>query len=253
MTLAILFFLSLALGSFANVYFYRYPIGISVVFPRSFCPNCRRQILWSDNIPVLSYLILKGKCRYCLSKISLKYPAVEFLCAILLTSVLLKFRHSSIIVQTGFIFFSYIVFLIGGIDLTTFYKTEKQYGIIPDHLPVILAISGILFSFHNPFFQDRWWMSLIAGLGGILLMIAFRSLGYWIFKREALGLGDVKMMGAVGLWLGWKGIMASLVVGSSIGSLLCLFLIATKKIERNSPIPFGPFLALGAVSALFYL
>lgn len=249
----LVFAIGLALGSFSNVYFFRLPLQLSIVRPHSFCPNCRQPIRWYDNIPVLSFLFLKGRCRNCGTTIPWNYPANELMCGLMFMLVALRFRNDSLMVLSAFLIFSFILFLIAGIDFVTYRQSGNQYGIIPDHLILILSAAGLLFSWFNPFFGESWWLGFVSGLGAVLLMFSFRWLGQLLFKREALGLGDVKMMGAVALWLGWNRMIGSLIIGSAAGALISLFLIYRKRIDRYSAIPFGPYLALGALCALLFL
>ena len=252
MSLLFFFFLGLILGSFANVYFLRVPENLSLVTPGSFCLFCRKTIPWFDNLPVVSYLLLRRKCRFCGSRISIQYPLVELGLALLFFAVSLRFQHQPPYVLGALLFFVFIVFLIGGIDLVTYFKLEKKYGIIPDHLTYPLLIAGIGFSAFNPIFEDNW-SGLLSGAETAAVLIVFRWLAGKILKQEALGLGDVKMLAGVSTWLGWKGLVLTLLVGSVLGSSVSLVLIFMKKLSRKSSVPFGPFLSAGALSALFFI
>lgn len=263
-------------GSFANVYFYRIPRNLSLIKPNSFCPNCNHAILWYDNVPILSFLLLKGKCRFCQSNISFQYPLIETLCGLIFLLVAFRFQNDSHLILIAFLTFSFLLFLISGIDFSTYIQSGKEYGIIPDHLIWMLASTGLFFCVFNPllnapanFFLDnnlsifslgthsKWqiklWWGFSGALSGTIITFAIRWLGEKIFKRESLGLGDVKMIAAIGFWIGLKGILTTLIIGSVIGSLVGITFILLKKIDRSAALPFGPFLALGAFSALFYL
>jgi leader peptidase (prepilin peptidase)/N-methyltransferase len=241
----------LMLGSFANVYFHRIPLGRSLIWPGSACPSCGAPVRWFDNIPVLSYLLLKGRCRSCSEGISPRYPFVEALCGLLFAAVALKFGREPLIVLTAFLAFAFLLFLIAGIDLVTFFQNDLQFGIIPDHLSILLAASGIAFCAFNPVFAHAW--EGLAGAGGAAAFMLFvRWLGEKMFHKESLGLGDVKMMSAAGLWLGWTGFTWALILGAGVGSAVGITLLWTKKLDRQSPMPFGPFLSLGCLGALLF-
>jgi leader peptidase (prepilin peptidase)/N-methyltransferase len=243
--------LGLALGSFANVYFYRVPDDLSLFTPNSFCPHCRHPIAYPDNIPVISYLLLGGQCRHCKAPISWQYPVVEGLCALLFIAITIKFRAYSVLHLAVFLLFSFVLFLIAGMDLITFFKNGKEYGIIPDHLIWILAGVSLGFSPINPFLQNRWWMCLASGAGMAGFMLFIRWIFQLILKKEALGLGDVKLLSAIAAFAGWKGGITTLIAASAVGTLVSLVLMKMKKVQISSPMPFAPFLAFGALTALF--
>ncbi|MBI2915590.1 MAG: prepilin peptidase [Elusimicrobia bacterium] len=244
--------LGLLLGSFANVYFYRVPKGLSIFLPRSFCPHCQTPIHWFDNIPLFSYLILRRMCRHCQNPIDFRYPMVETLSALFLVLTALKFSAAPLIVWISFLIFTFTLFLIAGTDLITYFQSGNEYGIIPDSLVLFLAISGLLSSFVNPFLQSRIGLSLLGGLGGASLLYCIRLLGNKFFGRESIGLGDVKMIGSIGFWLGWGGVLQTLIVSSLVGTAVSLTLIYRGKLSRSSSVPYGPFLAVASFSALFF-
>lgn len=246
-TYIIVFIFGSLIGSFLNVCIYRLPRGLSVVSPSSRCPSCSRSIKFYDNFPILSYLFLAGKCRYCKTKISLRYPVVEALNAVLYLAAIWRFGagwHLPLI----FLFCSAMV-VITFIDL--------DFQIIPDTitLPGMLVgmIAGSLI-LPDPF--DRGSMlgfldaaiGLLAG-GGMFYMIA--ALSHKIFKQEAMGGGDIKMMAMVGAFMGWKAILLTTFSGSLLGSIIGIFLMVVKGKGRRTMIPFGPFLAAGAIITLF--
>lgn len=248
LTLAVL---GLAFGSFANVYFYRLPDNLSLFKPNSFCPHCRHSIAYRDNIPVISYLLLGGKCRYCHTPISWQYPVVELLCGLLFMAVAVKFRTYPISYLAVFLLFAFVLFLIAGIDLITYFKNDRQYGIIPDHLLWILVAASIAFSPLNPYLDQRWWMCWVSGMGMAAFMLSMRWIFQRILKQEALGLGDVKLLTVIASFLGWQGGITALIAASVLGTLVSLGLMAMKKVQLRSAVPFGPFIALGALFVLF--
>jgi prepilin signal peptidase PulO-like enzyme (type II secretory pathway) len=150
-----------------------------------------------------------------------------------------------------FALFSFILFLAGGIDLVTYFQFDKQYGIIPDHLIWILTSLGLIFSPFNPLFDGNWILSLLGGASGAVFMVVLRLISGMIMKRETLGWGDVKLVMSVGFFIGWQGVVGTLMIGSILGSVISLILIWTKMIDRRSALPFGPFLTLGSLIYLF--
>lgn len=234
-------------GSFLNVCIYRLPRGLSVVRPSSGCPSCSIPIKFYDNIPILSYLFLAGKCRFCKNRISIRYPVVEALNAVLYLAAIWRFGvgwHLPFI----FIFCSAMVVI-------TFIDVDFQ--IIPDviTLPGILIglIAGSLI-LPDPFARRTMLgfiesaIGLVAG-GGMFYIIAVLS--HKILKQEAMGGGDIKMMAMVGAFMGWKAILLTTFSGSLLGSIIGVFLMAFKGKGRRTMIPFGPFLATGAIITLF--
>ena len=242
------FALGLIIGSFLNVCIYRIPRGLSIILPSSRCPSCNTPIKPWDNIPIVSYILLRGKCRYCKVRISLRYPLVELLNAVLYLMVFLRFGFG---LHTAVYFvFSSALIVITFIDI--------DFQIIPDRItlpgiPLGLLAGSLLLP--DPFLraaQLGWKGSLIGALSGFLFYYFVAVAGEKIFKKEAMGGGDIKMMAMVGGFLGWKGIILTTFLGSLFGSVIGIFMIIFKGRERGSLIPFGPFLALGAVVSLFF-
>ncbi|WP_297453836.1 A24 family peptidase [Persephonella sp.] len=237
------FIFGLIVGSFLNVVIYRLPRGKSVASPAfSFCPSCGQKIKWYDNIPVLSYLVLKGRCRYCGSKISLRYPFVEILTGI---ASVAAFWKTGVSVDYIFIFlFLALMIAITFIDI--------DFKIIPDEINFIGFVSGIVYSF---FRTDFSWIDALIGAAvgaGFLFGIAYF---YLKFRGiEGLGMGDVKMMAFVGTYIGWFGSLFTIFFGSLLGAVVGILGAYLSKSEDKGKfeIPFGPFLALAAVIYLFF-
>ena len=229
-------------GSFLNVVIYRFPRGKSVVRPRSYSVSCGHQIRWYENIPIVSYILLKGKCSSCGEKISLRYPFVEFLTGLAAVAAYLKWG-----LTVDFIFnFLFLAILIA----ITF--IDIDFKIIPDELNLIGFILGIIYSFFRPDY------TVIDALLGATVGAGFLFLiGYLYFKIkdiEGLGFGDVKLMASVGTYLGWFGSLFTIFFGSLVGAVVGIT-VAYLKREKDKgkyEIPFGPFLALGAVVYLFF-
>lgn len=242
-------------GSFLNVCICRMPQGESVVSPPSHCPNCDYRIRWYDNIPVLSYLMLQGKCRSCRTRISPQYPLVELLNGLLTLALFLKLFPErllaqaplEIILKQGFIFAVLFVFC-SSLVVVTFIDLEHQ--IIPDTITLPGIVIGFVASFFIPEFG---WVNSLIGIvagGGSLLLIAY---GYELLtKKEGMGGGDVKLLAMMGAFLGWKAIIFIIFTSSLIGSVVGVTLMLVKKKDGSLAIPFGPFLAGGAILYVFY-
>jgi len=243
----LIFLIGLAFGSFANVCIYRLPKGKSIVSPGSFCPNCNKSIKWFDNIPVLSYLILRGKCRYCKKPISIRYFIVELLTGILFFLIYKKVGFSYINFIYDILLLSLII--VSFIDIDTF--------LISDVIVIPGILIGVLFSFLFPEINnmerlESFLYSFIGVLlgGGILIFLGF--VGKLLFKKDAMGGGDIKLLAMIGAFLGWKSIFLTLFFGSLVGTLISLILILLKKRKIDDYVPFGPYLALGAVISIFF-
>lgn len=230
-------------GSFLNVCIYRIPRKLSIIIPSSRCPSCNTWIKPWDNIPILSYFFLKGKCRVCKSKISLIYPLVEFLNAAMYVFILWRFGFA-LHTLLYFVFCSTLI-VISFIDL--------EFQIIPDKITLPGIPVGIImgsFLLPDPFMRYTilgWQASLIGFVvgGGLFYALALVS-------RGGMGGGDIKMMAMVGALMGWKAVLLISFIGSFIGGIVGIFLMVFKGKGRKTKIPFGPFLALGSLITLFY-
>ncbi len=243
------FALGLIIGSFLNVCICRMPGGMSVVSPSSRCVSCGTPIKFYDNVPILSYILLRGRCRSCKARLSIQYPLVEFLNAALYIIVLNRFGFGSVAVLLVYLVFISSLIVIFFIDL--------EHQIIPNSITfpgMLLAVilgSTIL---PDPFLQSELlgFKASITGFlagGGSFYLIAV--IGKAIFKKDAMGGGDIKMMAMVGGLLGWKGVLLTTFLGSLLGSVTGVSLILLKGREWGSKIPFGPYLAIGALVSLF--
>lgn len=243
----LIFIVGLAFGSFANVCIYRLPKGKSIIYPGSFCPNCKKSIKWYDNIPLLSYIILKGKCRYCKEAISPRYFIVELLTGILFFLIYKKFGFS----PSFYIYLLFVLSLIivGFIDIDTF--------LISDIIVIPGIFLGLFFSFLFPEINnmntklESFLYSFLGTLLGAGVLIFLAIFGKIAFKKEAMGGGDIKLLAMIGSFLGWKSIFLSLFFASIFGTLISLILILLKKIKMEDYVPFGPYLGLGAVITIF--
>ena len=231
-------------GSFLNVCIFRLPSEASIVKPRSQCPYCHHPIRNCDNIPLISFIILRGRCRDCGGKISWRYPLVELITALLALLLFLKFS----LTLSFLIFFIFTAVLI----VITFIDLEHQ--IIPD----ILTLPGIpIFFLAAIFLLDRpWkipWLEALLGLligGGILFLIAF--VYELISKREGMGGGDIKLLAMIGGFFGWKSLIFILLFSSFSGAIVGITAMIIKKQDMKYAVPFGPFLSAAAVAYLFW-
>jgi leader peptidase (prepilin peptidase)/N-methyltransferase len=235
MPFVIAFVLGTIIGSFLNVCVFRIPAKKSILFPASHCVSCKRAIFWHDNIPLLSFLVLKGRCRNCGCKISPQYPFVELLGGGLFVLFYAVFGLSA----QGFVFLLLaLILLVAGL-------IDYRHQIIPDEITLPGILAGLVLSFWT-----QGLLNAVLGmlLGGGILYLA-GTIAQWILKKEAMGGGDVKLLAMIGAFLGWKAVLWTLFTGSFVGTGVGLYLRFVKKQER---IPFGPCLALGAFLYLFF-
>lgn len=229
------------IGSFLNVVILRLPAdNQSIVFPASHCPQCLSPLQWYENIPIISYLFLRGKCGHCKAAISLQYPLVEILMALLAAALMAKFQLS--IAVAGYFIFCAALLVIIVIDI--------HHQIIPDVISLPGIILGVLFSFVNPIVT---WQSSLIGLlvgGGVLYAVAFT---YFLLRKiDGLGGGDIKLLAMIGAWLGWQSLPFVIFTSSLSGSIVGLIAMYYQRKGGQTRIPFGPFLSLSAIIYTFY-
>jgi len=227
----------LMIGSFLNVCIHRIPREESIISPGSHCPKCDHKLAAWENIPLFSFIFLKARCRKCSQSISFRYPLVESITGLLF---LLAFLNNGI----GLNFFLSLIFitiliLITFIDLDTFH--------IPDNLLVIGLLPGLITMYLND-----WSLYLKGGIGLVLLFYLIRVFGRLVFKKEAMGFGDVKFVGIIGLFLGWKIGLVATFSAFFCAALFSISLLVTGKLAFGEKMPFGPFLSLGALMGLFW-
>ena len=226
-------------GSFLNVCIYRIPNNLSLWWPPSTCPKCNTRIKFYDNIPVLSYLILRGKCRQCKEKISIQYPLIEATTSLLTLLVVYTLGLTYWTAVTLLVTYSLIVLSI--IDF-------KLY-IIPDRFSIGLTILGLIVFFINPAFSGnlttKFLQCFAGGATGFLGLWGMALIGSFIFKKEAMGGGDIKLTAAVGTLTGVGGVISTLIISSFLGLLYYVILFILKKDPQNKAIPFGPFISMG--------
>ncbi len=237
----LVFIVGLAIGSFLNVLIYRLPREKKFVFGRSYCPSCQKPIKFYDNIPVLSYLILAGKCRSCKAKISLRYPLVELLNG--LAYLFFFFQYG---VSYNFLIFSFL-----SSALIVIFFVDIDFQIIPDLITFPGMVLGLAVSLlPGGIGIVNSLIGLVVG-GGVLYLIAI--LGDWLFKKESMGGGDIKMTAMLGAFLGWQKVVLIFFAGAFIGLFVSIIMmIVSKKVRSTRVIPFGPFLAAAAMIAIIY-
>jgi leader peptidase (prepilin peptidase)/N-methyltransferase len=251
------FFWGACIGSFLNVCIYRIPRRLSVVAPRSHCPGCKNLIAWYDNIPLLSWIVLRARCRHCGTVISARYVIVELLTAMLFLLAWFKFGASpgerllglADVTAIGLVPVFWLV--ISGLLLGGF--VDCRHMIIPDRVTIGGMLAGLLCSLCVPALHGQGHPLqgiLMGGMGaafgfGLLWLVAW--IGRLVFKKEAMGFGDVKLMGALGAFFGVKAVLFILFFSSFFGALFGVFFILTGKRKLGRHIPFGPYIVFAAL------
>ncbi len=240
--------LGIIIGSFLNVCIYRIPRGVSIVKPHSSCPACKSPIRPWDNIPIVSFLFLGGKCRKCGARISLRYPLVEALNGILYWAVFACFGMGW---HLPFLFA-----FVSAMVVITF--VDLDFQIIPDviTLPgILIGVASASFLLPDPFSQQSTvgFTNTITGAAlGFSLFYLIAKIGTAMAKTDAMGGGDIKMMAMVGGFMGWKAVLLTTFLGSLTGAVTGIFIMMASGKGRKLKIPFGPFLAFGAAVTLFF-
>jgi len=234
------FLFGICVGSFMNVCIFRLPNSQSIVQPRSMCPKCGNSIKFYDNIPILSFLLLKRKCRYCNAPISFRYPLVEILGGLSAICVYLKFG----ITLEALIYYFFIVALL----VITFIDIDHQ--IIPDRITLPGIPLFFLASFALPSIDLKdSLLGLVAG-GGSLLAVAWAY--HLVTKREGMGGGDIKLLAMIGTLVGWQGVLFTIFVASAVGTFAGIISMIGKTKDGKLAVPFGPFLSIGAITYIFF-
>jgi leader peptidase (prepilin peptidase) / N-methyltransferase len=239
----LVFAIGACIGSFLNVCIYRIPREESVVTPRSHCPHCGKMIPGYDNIPLFSFLLLSGRCRTCKSVISVRYFLVELLTAVLF---LLVWLHYGFDARTPIYWM-----MVSGLILGTF--VDFEHMIIPDRVTLGGVVAGLVLSPLVPSLHDvstplaSFVAALIGMAAGAGILWGIGLIGKLIFRKDAMGMGDVKLLGGLGALLGWQGVLFTIMISALVGSCVGVGLILSRNKEWRSRIPYGPYLAMAAV------
>jgi leader peptidase (prepilin peptidase)/N-methyltransferase len=232
--------LGLICGSFLNVVVHRLPRGGSVVRPRSSCPWCGGAIAAWDNVPVVSYLVLGGRCRRCRAPISPRYPLLEAATALLFIASVARFGPG----PQGWIgaFFCWLLLALAAIDV--------EHFLLPDRITLAGVLAGLAL---QPWLPETTWLDALLGvLVGAGLLVLGINFWYWWRGEEGMGMGDVNMLAMIGAFLGWQGVVVALFFAAFIGALTGVALMAVGRLGLRSKLPFGAFLAIGGLIALFW-
>lgn len=244
--------LGLLMGSFLNVVIVRIPrmmdspvenktpASFNLLFPASHCPQCQTPIAWFHNVPILSYLLLKGQCYHCHQKISIQYPLVELLTVILSVAVAIRFGLTW--ATLGGLLLTWSLVALAFID--------AEHTILPDSITLPGLWLGLLMNAFDVFATPT--NAIIGAISGYLSLYTVFWIFKWITAKEGLGYGDFKLLAMLGAWLGWQSLPMVILVSSLLGSIVGISLIVFRKQDKNIPIPFGPFLALAGFLALLW-
>jgi leader peptidase (prepilin peptidase) / N-methyltransferase len=231
--LVVIAIMGAVIGSFLNVCIYRLPRGESIVRPPSACPQCGRRLSWLENIPIISYLLLGGRCRVCRVRISLRYPVVELVTAITFAVAWLAYGPTPLLVSR----------LVFACALIVLFAIDLEHHLLPN----VITLPGIVVGLAFSLLTEPGWISALVGIligGGVLFLIA--EAYFRIRHEEGLGMGDVKMLAMIGAFLGWKLTLVTLMMASLAGSVVGVLVLVSGRGGWKYALPFGTFLALGA-------
>ncbi|ADY73413.1 Prepilin peptidase [Desulfurobacterium thermolithotrophum DSM 11699] len=236
----IAFIFGTIIGSFLNVCIHRIPKEESIITPPSYCPKCGKKIKWYDNIPIISYLILKGKCRNCKEKISIQYPLVELLTGFLTTGIVWKYGIS--VTSFYFLLLTYVLVVVSMIDLKTM--------LVPVKLCYFAMIAGILFSIFVPSISLKDSI-LGASFGAGIILFIIET--YYILKgKEGMGYGDANVMAVIGAFLGWEKVLLTIFLASLIGAVWGIIFMILRGKNSQLALPFVPFLSLATYVTIIF-
>lgn len=233
--------LGLSLGSFTNVLIYRLPRDRSVFRPRSGCPSCEKTLRWYHNVPLVSWLVLRGRCAWCEARIGWVYPVVEVACAVLFVAFYARYGFS--VTTLGFWYFAVTLLAAFFIDL--------EHRIIPNALTYPAVVVGIGLALVSP--HLLWWESLVGAVSGVAVFVGIAWLGQLLFRKDSMGGGDIKLAAVLGAFLGGGKLLLVFILSAAIGLVISgIAMIVSPALRRDRMIPFGPFLAIAAIVAVFY-
>tara|TARA_Y200000002_G_scaffold374724_1_gene375892 strand:- start:311 stop:1135 length:825 start_codon:yes stop_codon:yes gene_type:complete len=248
--LVLVFILGCCIGSFINVIVYRFPRNQSILFPRSFCPECKYKIKWFDNIPIISWILLSGKCRKCNQKINYIYPLIEFFTGIVflfcyLSNIFINTNNTSLLYIVASWSLATIALAISFIDIYHYWLPKSL-----NYLLIFLGIFIIILSFSDTSNLSFPYQSINNVLSAFLGYVLFRLVAYiskLIYKREALGQGDALFVASIGAWNGFSGLYFSLIISFVLAGTYVFIGLLTRRIDYGGYIPLGPFLASGLI------
>lgn len=236
LTYSIIFFiLGLILGSFYNVVGLRVPLKKSIIYPNSHCPRCEKELAPMELIPVLSYFLIGGKCRNCKAPIPKLYPFIELLTGVLFMYTYLYFGWSNELV-VSFLLISLLSIII---------VTDLRYMIIPNNILLVFLVCFLIYRILSPL--DPWWNPYVAAFGASLFLLAIA-----IITKGGMGGGDIKLFFVIGIALGFPNVLLTFFIATIIGALVGIIGILLGKVKKKQAIPFGPFIAAGAILSLLY-
>ncbi len=227
----------LIVGSFLNVCIHRLPRGQSLLHPPSTCPRCHRRLRWRDNVPVVSWVLLRARCGQCGAPISVQYPLVEVVTALLFAGITATTSDPALLASH----------LVLGSSLIVLFAIDLEHQILPNVITLPGIVVGFLFALVTPV---GWLDSLLGILLGAGILYAIAAAYYAVRREEGLGMGDVKMLAMIGAFLGWKAVLITLVLASFSGSIVGVGMIAASRGNMKYALPFGTFLAFGALAAM---
>lgn len=230
--------LGLCAGSFLNVVIYRLPRGESLAHPPSRCPGCGRRLRWFDNIPVISWVVLRARCGQCGARISPQYPIVEIVTAVLAVAIV-------VVTPTGPLLGARLVFAAA---LVALFAIDLEHHLLPNAITLPGIAAGFAFSLFAPPGPVSSLIGIAIG-GGVLYGIA--AAYYLVRREEGMGMGDVKMLAMVGAFLGWPAVLLTLILASFAGAAIGVGMMAVRRESLQYALPFGTFLAIGALVAMF--
>ncbi|MFC1510992.1 prepilin peptidase [Candidatus Margulisiibacteriota bacterium] len=236
--LILLFILGAAVGSFLNVCIYRLPRGESIIRPPSHCPSCNHHLGIIDLIPILGYLIRRGKCKYCDAPFSWRYPLVELLTGLLFV-IAWRLLPLPLASASGLVFVSLLIII---------FFTDLEHQVIPD----CVSYSGIVLGLIYNLFRGQIVNALLGAALGYSLLFGIGLLGKLALKKEAMGEGDLFLAAMLGAWLGWQGVLLSIFLAYLVAGVICLFLLLLRKVKIGEYVPFGPAVVAGGLITLFF-
>lgn len=233
-------FFGLIIGSFLNAVIYRIPVKKSIADGRSKCPNCNKLIYWYENLPVVSYLFLKGKCSECGWKIPWTYPAVELIVGLFAFALTPKGSDPQSL-------FNYFVGVAIFASFVAIFVIDLKHKIIPNSINIYLAVMFFISVVMSKSFE--YW--LIGATVGVIFPLSVTYFFYLLKGEIGLGMGDIKLYGALGIYLGPVGVIQNIFLSCFLGAFVMLSLIMTKVVDRKTPLPFGPFIVIVATFQIF--